>query len=634
MEENQLLTRMEALVSNKLAAFETKICETQKQLAEAQIAKFQQSFVSNDNYQFRKKGNEEQFKINFKVLGSLREAEGQLSDMAAEGSSKAEAVRQKVVEGMSTLIHRQKLIKLADSTDLGWRVVNEYEAHPLAEDSDDEKKIFRAQLHADRKAKQERRARTKRNAPYVVPATSSQSAVTSPSGARIQTIGRKPGLCFRCGKPGHWQADCKMRSTEVQDAKASQISRFYVNPVSLLNNWSNKKVFDSRSRENNEKVLSPVGKLRENISHWEKAGASLKIEEAIIDNIYEAGVSPEVAPAQPVVDAQPGQQAVYSQPLQPGQQYAGQPGQPYAGQPGQPYAGQLGQPIAGQPGQPYAGQLGQPIAGQPGQQAMYGGLGGVMASAQPPPPVWMPKPATGAPNCPQGLEYLTQIDQILIKQKIELMELFTNWEAKNKYRILNTLGQQVYLPKRVSKMYNYLYFTLKSETCMRQCCRENRSFTMHITDNLDHEVIRLQREFRCWKESNWCAFSDCCAHKIAVEAPVGTVVGYVQQRPSFMAPKYKIMDADEKDVLYIEGPCCVFQGCPCDVNFTIFSATDGETEVGKIQKQWGNLLQEMFTSADNFGVTFPMDLDVKMKAVMLGATFLIVSYQKYYFHSC
>ncbi|XP_060571077.1 phospholipid scramblase 2-like [Ruditapes philippinarum] len=81
---------------------------------------------------------------------------------------------------------------------------------------------------------------------------------------------------------------------------------------------------------------------------------------------------------------------------------------------------------------------------------MYGGLGGVMASAQPPPPVWMPKPATGAPNCPPGLEYLTQIDQILIKQKIELMELFTNWEAKNKYRILNTLGQQVYFAKEVN----------------------------------------------------------------------------------------------------------------------------------------------------------------------------------------
>ena len=47
--------------------------------------------------------------------------------------------------------------------------------------------------------------------------------------------------------------------------------------------------------------------------------------------------------------------------------------------------------------------------------------------------------------------------------------------------------------------------------------------------------------------------------------------------------------------------------------------------MGKISKQWAGLLREAFTDADYFGITFPMDLDVKMKAVMLGACFLIVS---------
>jgi hypothetical protein len=47
--------------------------------------------------------------------------------------------------------------------------------------------------------------------------------------------------------------------------------------------------------------------------------------------------------------------------------------------------------------------------------------------------------------------------------------------------------------------------------------------------------------------------------------------------------------------------------------------------VGKISKQWSGLLREAFTDADYFGITFPMDLDVKMKAVMMGACFLIVS---------
>lgn len=54
--------------------------------------------------------------------------------------------------------------------------------------------------------------------------------------------------------------------------------------------------------------------------------------------------------------------------------------------------------------------------------------------------------------------------------------------------------------------------------------------------------------------------------------------------------------------------------------------------MGKISKQWSGLLREAFTDADYFGITFPMDLDVKMKAVMIGACFLIVStLQKYKF---
>lgn len=48
-------------------------------------------------------------------------------------------------------------------------------------------------------------------------------------------------------------------------------------------------------------------------------------------------------------------------------------------------------------------------------------------------------------------------------------------------------------------------------------------------------------------------------------------------------------------------------------------------EVGKISKQWSGFVREYFTAADNFGITFPMDLDVKMKANMIGALFLIVS---------
>jgi hypothetical protein len=56
---------------------------------------------------------------------------------------------------------------------------------------------------------------------------------------------------------------------------------------------------------------------------------------------------------------------------------------------------------------------------------------------------------------------------------------------------------------------------------------------------------------------------------------------------------------------------------------------DGMTEVGRITKQWSGFAREAFTDADLFGVSFPMDLDVKIKAVMLGACFLIVSTEEF-----
>ncbi len=59
------------------------------------------------------------------------------------------------------LAHRQKLIHLADRSELVWAVVEEYEADELADDSDDEKKIYRAEMRAERKAKN-RKSRRRR----------------------------------------------------------------------------------------------------------------------------------------------------------------------------------------------------------------------------------------------------------------------------------------------------------------------------------------------------------------------------------------------------------------------------------------------------------------------------------------
>ena len=108
----------------------------------------------------------------------------------------------------------------------------------------------------------------------------------------------------------------------------------------------------------------------------------------------------------------------------------------------------------------YGGGYGRP----PPQQYGYGQpqYGAPVQSAD---GAWMPPVLQQAipGNCPPGLEYLTSVgkkweeeeklnktyvftDQLLVKQKVELLEAFTGFETANKYKVLNSLGQVVDSP--------------------------------------------------------------------------------------------------------------------------------------------------------------------------------------------
>ncbi|CAL8376669.1 phospholipid scramblase 2 isoform X1 [Gadus morhua] len=256
----------------------------------------------------------------------------------------------------------------------------------------------------------------------------------------------------------------------------------------------------------------------------------------------------------------------------------------------------------------------QPIMYQPGPMAPGPGPGD-----QGPPPAHNPQyadspkgnavsPAPGQVvvpvGVPPGLEYLTQIDQVLIHQKIELLEALFSFETNNQYEIKNSLGQKIYKAKE------------KNDCCTRNCCGSLRSFDMKIKDNNDREVIRLIRPFRC--VSCWCP---CCLQELEVQAPPGTTIGYVNQDWHPCLPRFSISNANKEKVMALEGPCFACNCCG-DVNFELKSK-DGKEPIGRISKQWSGLLKEVFTDTDNFGIQFPMDLDVKMKAVLMGACFLI-----------
>jgi hypothetical protein len=228
------------------------------------------------------------------VSGTLREVHTQLKNPTLESIERA---KEKVTEGITLLNQRQKLVKLADSSELGWKVVNEYTQHQLASDSEDEKKIYKAEARAVRKLKQGKQKKS-RFQPYGAPSTSS-SKTSSPAKQQFSsgdTGVRRPGSCFACGRFGHWRSECKAvqghaKIPVVTSGQAEKISTdmncLYVSEgahIAESSSGSNTAV-DVGVHVSTGSDKSPIGGLRASINQWKLAGASEYVLD-VIENGY------------------------------------------------------------------------------------------------------------------------------------------------------------------------------------------------------------------------------------------------------------------------------------------------------------------------------------------------------------
>ncbi|XP_078524617.1 phospholipid scramblase 3-like [Lissotriton helveticus] len=179
------------------------------------------------------------------------------------------------------------------------------------------------------------------------------------------------------------------------------------------------------------------------------------------------------------------------------------------------------------------------------------------------------------PGVPQGLEYLTQIDQVVVREKFSSGQ---TW-GRN-YELLNILNQKI--------------FSARQEV---QCC--GPLYNLHLTDNNNKEVMQLLVHCKC-----------TCSPDIEIHCPPGNIIGYSVWNWSAFVTSLSIQNATRQTVLVVVGPGFQ-QNIFGDVSFEVKSNDETQT-VGMIRRESGQ-----------FAVQFPLDLDVNIKAVLVGSSFFL-----------
>ena len=219
-------TRIESTLDEKLEKLRQDLQKEQECNAEKLAKKARLDKPSS----FRSKGNEEQHRFLEKTLLELENAGTELDKAlaAAPGSSGSsssstanpltsalQSATAFMKEGKRLVMQRQKLVRLADRSDHGWLVVNEYETDELADDEDDERRISKALKNAEKRVEAARKKKTGSSSwqkPGGAGAGRQQPYYRPPSfgGVRAPAQFGKPvvGPCFACHEYGHLRSSC------------------------------------------------------------------------------------------------------------------------------------------------------------------------------------------------------------------------------------------------------------------------------------------------------------------------------------------------------------------------------------------------------------------------------------------
>uniref|UniRef100_A0A8C5LTJ0 Phospholipid scramblase n=1 Tax=Leptobrachium leishanense TaxID=445787 RepID=A0A8C5LTJ0_9ANUR len=176
---------------------------------------------------------------------------------------------------------------------------------------------------------------------------------------------------------------------------------------------------------------------------------------------------------------------------------------------------------------------------------------------------------------PIGLEYLLQLNQLVVREK------FSTFQGQSRFfDVLDPAGQRI------------LQATQES-----LCCEP--FYNLKITDNHNRELLEIVQECEC-----------TFTKQVYVYVLGVNLIGMVKLHLNSFVTHLSVMNPSQDVMLHIIGPgfqTNVFGNCCFEVK-----SRDEQHVVGMIKTENGQ-----------FFLTFPLDLDVSVKALLLGGCFFL-----------
>uniref|UniRef100_A0A8C5QUE3 Phospholipid scramblase n=1 Tax=Leptobrachium leishanense TaxID=445787 RepID=A0A8C5QUE3_9ANUR len=179
---------------------------------------------------------------------------------------------------------------------------------------------------------------------------------------------------------------------------------------------------------------------------------------------------------------------------------------------------------------------------------------------------------------PPGLEYLVQINQLILQQKFSVSQ-----GSGRTFDVLDAAAQRLFQAKQHS-----------------QCC--GPVYNVRLKDNSNGDILELVEDCGC-----------NCTRQMKVYSRDAALLGYVKLHNNSVVTHLSLLSPTTEVILIIIGP---------GFETNVFGNASFEVKSKDEQHVVGIMKNE---SENQFLVSFPLDLEVTVKALLLSACFYLES---------